>query len=58
MEVLLATDLVTLEDHYEPKKEVFQGKDISRFNYEEEHEMLHASFSGIDFEMAYQIEVE
>jgi len=26
VEVLLASDLVTLEDYYEPKKKVFQGK--------------------------------
>ncbi|MGE8034344.1 hypothetical protein [Lysinibacillus sp. NPDC093692] len=61
MEALLATDLVTLEDHYEPKKKVFQGKvhfqGATGFDYEEEQGLLNSSFSEVDFEMVNQIEV-
>ncbi|MBG9456647.1 hypothetical protein ABE61_22225 [Lysinibacillus sphaericus] len=54
--------MVTLEDHYEPKKKVFQGKGhfqgAAGFDFEEEQGLLNFSFREIDFETAYQIEVE
>ena len=62
VEVLLATVLVTLEYHYEPKKKVFQRKwhfqGATGFDHEEEQELLNSSFSEINFEMAYQIEMK
>lgn len=62
VEVLLTTDLIELDYHYEPKKKAIQEKGdfVGRegFDHDEEGKMSNISLNGIDFDMAYQIEQE